>query len=54
MFSACFIFSGKGHVPAGSSTAVKGVRVLLRQQDEYITVSLYLSANFVICKKVHV
>jgi hypothetical protein len=40
MFSTCFLFSWNGHVPAGSSTAFKGARVQLRQQDEYMTVSL--------------
>jgi hypothetical protein len=41
-------------VPSGSSTAVKGARVQLRKQEEYITVSLYLSANIGFCKKVQV
>jgi hypothetical protein len=54
VFSACCLFSGKGRVPAGPSTAVKGARVQLRQQEEYMTVSLYLSANIGFCKKVQV
>jgi hypothetical protein len=41
VFSARCLFFGKGHAPAGSSTAVKGARVHLRQQEEYMTVSLY-------------
>ena len=44
----------KRQVPAVSSTAVKGARVHLRQQEEYITVSLYLSANIGFCKKIQV
>jgi hypothetical protein len=54
LFSARCLFSGKGRVPAGPSTAVKGARVQLRQQEEYMTVSLYLSANIGFCKKVQV
>jgi hypothetical protein len=40
MFSPFLLFSVKRQVPAVSSTAVKGARVHLRQQEEYITVSL--------------
>jgi hypothetical protein len=40
MFSPFFLFSVKRQVPAISSTAVKGARVHLRQQEEYMTVSL--------------
>jgi hypothetical protein len=50
VFSACCLFFGKGHVPAGSSTAVKGARVHLRQKEEYMTVSLYLPANYRLCR----
>lgn len=54
MFSACFLFLANGHVPARSITAVKGPQVQLRQQEEYMTVFLYLSANFGLFKKVQV
>jgi hypothetical protein len=54
VFSARCLFSGKGRVPAEPSTAVKGARVQLRQQEEYRTVSLYLSGNIGFCKKVQV
>ena len=51
MFSACFLFTGKGQVPAGSSTAVKGAWVPLGQKEEYMTVSICLSVNFGFCRK---
>jgi hypothetical protein len=38
-------FSGNEHVPAGWSTSVKGARIQFRQQEQNMTVSLYLSAN---------
>ena len=40
MFSTFLLFSVKRQVPAVLSIAVKGSRVLLRQQEEYMTVSL--------------
>lgn len=54
MFSARCLFSGNGHVPAGSITAVKGARVQVSQQEEHMTASVYLSANFGLCKKIQV
>jgi hypothetical protein len=54
VFSARCLFFGKGHAPAGSSTAVEGARVHLSHQEEYMTVSLILSANFGFCTKVQV
>jgi hypothetical protein len=43
MFSACFLLLADGHVPARSITAVKGARVQVSQQEEHMTVFLYLS-----------
>ena len=52
MFYACFLFTGKGQVPAGSSTAVKGAQIPLGQKEEYMTVSICLSVNFGFSMKV--
>jgi hypothetical protein len=54
MFYACFLFYVNGHIPAGLTTVVKGARVQLRQQVQYMTVSLFLSANCGFCKKAEV
>jgi hypothetical protein len=50
--SSCFLFTVKRHVPAGSSTVGNVARVQLKQQEDNMTVSLYLSSNFGFCKKV--
>jgi hypothetical protein len=52
MFSACLLLLANGHVPARKITAVKGARVQVSQQEEHMTVFLYLSANFGLFKKV--
>jgi hypothetical protein len=44
----------KRQVPAVPSTVVKGAGVHLRQQEEYMTVKLYLSAKFGFFRKVQV
>jgi hypothetical protein len=41
-------------MPTRSRTEVKGARVQLRQQEQYMTVSLFLSANCGFCKKAEV